>query len=128
MIKFVMCLRRRADLTREQFQDYWMNRHWPFFMQNADLMRAKKYVQSLTLDTPLNQGLRESRGMHPEYDGVAEVWFESEQDLMEAMSSPAMEKLGAALVEDESNFIDHANSSAFIVREHELQADDSGIA
>ena len=120
MIKFVMCLRRRPDLTREQFQDYWMNQHGPFFMQNADAMRAKKYVQSLTIDTPLNQGLRESRGMQPEYDGVAEVWFESEQELMEAMSSPEMEKLGAALMEDERNFIDHANSSAFIVREHEL--------
>ncbi len=120
MIKFVMCLRRHPDMTREQFKDYWMNQHGPFFMQNAEVMRAKRYVQSVTLDTPLNQGLRESRGMQPEYDGVAEVWFESEQDLIEAMSSPEMEKLGAALVEDESNFIDHANSSAFIVQEHEL--------
>ena len=86
MIKFVMCLRRRSDLTREQFQDYWKNNHGPFFMKNADVMRAKKYVQSLTVDTPLNDGLRTSRGMLPEYDGVAEVWFESEEDLMAAMS------------------------------------------
>ena len=70
----------------------------------------------------LNEGLRASRGMGPEYDGVAEVWFESEQDLMEAMSSPEMEALGAALFEDESNFIDHARSCAFIVEEHELAA------
>ena len=38
--------------------------------------------------------------MEPEYDGVAEVWFESEQDLMEAMSSPEGQKLGAALLEE----------------------------
>ena len=120
MIKFVMCLTRHPDLSREAFQDYWENKHGPFFMKNAETMRAKKYIQSLTLDTPLNAGLRESRGMMPEFDGVAEVWFESEEDLMEAMSSPAGQELAAALQKDESNFVDHAKSSAFLVREKEL--------
>ena len=120
MIKFVMCITRHPDMTREEFQDYWMNKHGPFFMGNASAMRAKKYVQSHTLDTPLNDGLRSSRGMRPEYDGVAEVWFESEEELMEGMSSPEGQKLGAALLEDEGNFIDHSKSSAFIVKEFEL--------
>ncbi len=83
-------------------------------------MRTKKYVQSHTVETPLNDGLQESRGMRPSYDGVAEVWFESEQDLMEAMSSPEGQKLSADLLADESTFIDHAKSTAFIVREIEL--------
>ena len=120
MVKLVMCLRRRPDLTREQFQDYWLNQHGPFFQKNAGAMRSKRYVQSHTIETPLNDGMRESRGMQPDYDGVAEVWFESEDDMMEAMSSPEGQELGAALLEDEGNFIDHSKSSAFIVREHEL--------
>ena len=120
MIKFVMCITRRPDMTREAFKDYWMNKHGPFFMSNADAMGAKKYVQSHALDTPLNEMLRTSRGMLPEYDGIAEVWFESESALMAAMSSPEGQKLGAALLEDEGNFIDHAKSSAFIVEEHEF--------
>ena len=120
MIKFVMCMTRHPDMSREEFKDYWMNKHGPFFMKNAAAMRAKKYVQSVTLDTPLNEGLRSSRGMLPEYDGVAEVWFESEEDLIEGMSSAEGQKLGAALLEDEGNFVDHSRSSAFIVTEHEL--------
>ncbi len=120
MIKLIMCLCRRPDLTREQFQDYWLNKHGPFFNKNADGMRAKRYVQSHTLDTPLNDGMRTSRGMLPEYDGVAEVWFESEEDLMAAMSSPEGRRLSAALLEDEENFVDHTRSAAFIVKEHEL--------
>jgi uncharacterized protein (TIGR02118 family) len=120
MIKFVMCITRHPDMSREEFTDYWMNKHGPFFMANADAMRAKKYVQSQTLDTPLNEGLRSSRGMLPEFDGVAEVWFESEEDLVAGMSSPEGQKLGGALLEDEGNFIDHSKSSAFIVEEHEL--------
>ena len=120
MIKFVMCITRHPELTREEFQDYWLNKHGPFFQENADAMRAKKYVQSLTLDTPLNEGLRESRSMLPEFDGVAEVWFESEEELMAGMNSAEGQQLGAALLEDERNFIDHSKSSAFIVRQHEM--------
>ena len=40
-------------------------------------MRAKRYVQSLTIETPLIDMLQPSRGMRPAYDGVAEVWFDS---------------------------------------------------
>ena len=120
MIKFVMCITRHPGMSREEFKDYWLNKHGPFFMANAAAMRAKKYVQSHTLDTPLNEGLRSSRDMLPEYDGVAEVWFESEEELMAGMSSPEGQKLGAALLEDEGNFIDHSKSSAFVVKEYEL--------
>lgn len=97
-----------------------MNQHGPFFMKNAGTMGAKKYVQSHTLSSSLNQGLRDSRGMMPEFDGVAEVWFESEEALIQGMNSPEGQRLAAALVEDESKFIDHSKSSAFLVEEHEL--------
>ena len=120
MIKFIMCITRHPDMSREEFQDYWKSSHGPFFMGSADAMGAKRYVQSHTLDSPLNEGLRSSRGMQQEYDGVAEVWFESEEALIEAMSSPAGQRLGAALQEDEGNFIDHSKSCAFIVEEHEF--------
>jgi hypothetical protein len=49
MIKFVMCITRHPDMSRENFKDYWMNKHGPFFMENTDAMRAKKYVQSQML-------------------------------------------------------------------------------
>ena len=58
--------------------------------------------------------------MQPEYDGVAEVWFESEEELMAGMSSPEGQKLGAALLEDGGSFVDHPKSSAFIVEKHEF--------
>ena len=64
--------------------------------------------------------MRSSRGMQPEYDGVAEVWFDSEEDLMEAMNTQEMQELSVALLEDEANFIDHSRSSAFLVRDQEF--------
>lgn len=120
MIKFIMCLTRHPSMSREAFRAYWQGQHGPFFVKNADTLGAKKYVQSYTLQSPVNQGLREAKGLQPEYDGIAEVWFESEQALIEGMSSPEGEALVAALQEDESNFIDHTRSAAFIVQEHGL--------
>ena len=120
MIKFIMCCTRHPSMTREQFQDYWLNKHAPLFQKFAETYKTKRYVQCHTIDTPLNKGIRESRGMMQEYDGVAEVWFESEEELVETMSSPEGQKLGATLLEDEANFIDHARSTAFIAKEHEL--------
>ena len=42
MIKFVMCLHRHSDMTRKQFQDYWRNKHGPFFMKNAGSQQPRK--------------------------------------------------------------------------------------
>ena len=120
MIKLMMCLHRRLGMSRAEFQDYWQNQHGPFFQQNAATMRSKRYIQSHTIDSPLNDGMRESRGMLPEYDGIAEVWFDSEQELIEAMGSAEMQQLSAALLEDEGRFVDHSKSCAFIVRELEF--------
>ena len=68
----------------------------------------------------VNDGLRDSRGMLQEFDGVAEVWFESEQELIDAMSSPEGQEVSAILLQDESKFLDHARSTAFIAQEHVL--------
>ena len=120
MIKFVMCLHRHPDMSREEFHRYWCDNHAPLFNSFASTHKAKRYVQDHTVDSPMNEILRESRGMVQEFDGIAEVWFESEQAFIDAMSSEEGQKLGAILHEDESKFIDHARSAAFLVREHEV--------
>lgn len=122
MIKFIMCCCRHPEMSRSQFQEYWLKSHAPLFQKFADIYRAKKYVQSHTIDTPLNDGLRESRGMLQEFDGVAEVWFESEQELIDAMNSPEGQEVSAILLQDEGKFLDHARSTAFITEEHVLSS------
>ena len=120
MIKFVMCLHRHPNLTREEFQDYWKNQHAPLFNSFAEVHGAKRYVQDHTVDSPMNAFLKEARGMVEPFDGVAEVWFESEHAFAEAMSSPEGLELGEVLHADESKFIDHSRSTAFLAVEHEV--------
>lgn len=120
MIKFVMCLHRHPSMTRQEFLDYWKNEHAPLFQSFAETHNARRYVQDHTIDSPVNDMLRESRGMVEAFDGVAEVWFDSEQAFVDAMSSPEGQKLGEVLGADESKFIDHARSCAFLAEEHEV--------
>lgn len=120
MIKFVMCLRRNPKLSRKEFQDYWRDKHAPLFMSFAEVHNARRYVQDHTVDSPMNEFLRDSRGMLEPFDGVAEVWFDSEEAFAAAMSSPEGQKLGEVLHADESTFIDHSRSTAFLATEHEV--------
>ncbi len=115
-----MNLTRNPKMSRVDFKEYWEQHHAPLFLKNAEKLGAKKYIQSLTIDSPLNQGLKESRGMLAEFDGMAEVWFDSEQALVEGMSSTEGQQIAAALQANESNFIDHSKSAAYIVEEQEL--------
>lgn len=118
MIKFVMCVRRNPALSREEFSAYWRDHHGPLFRQYAHVYRAVRYVQSHTLDTPLNANQQALRGTQPAFDGVGEIWWESEADFLAAVQSPEVQKLRQMFVEDEARFVDLANSSVFFTEEH----------
>jgi uncharacterized protein (TIGR02118 family) len=120
MIKLVFCARRRAGMSRGEFQEYWLNHHGPMLQRFAETYRAVRYVQSHTIDSPLNENLRKSRGLAEEYDGIGEIWWRSEKDFMEAISSPEGQELRKIFIEDESRFVDLAGSSAFFTVEHVL--------
>ncbi len=118
MIKFVCCAKRLPNLSRAEFQDYWLNTHGPLFKKFADSYKAVRYVQSHTLDSPLNENIRKARGMSEGYDGITEIWWESEEDFLSAINSPEGQKLRVIFVEDESKFMNMSESSAFFTVEH----------
>jgi uncharacterized protein (TIGR02118 family) len=118
VIKLVYCIRKRADVSTEEFHRYWRERHAGLVTSFVAIMHARRYVQSHTLDTDLNEALRASRGLAPAYDGITEVWWDREEDLVASMATDAGRQAYAALLDDESKFIDFAESSIFMTREH----------
>ena len=118
MIKLVFCLHRLPELSRSEFQAYWRERHAPLVRRHAAALRIRRYVQTHTLDAMLQTELRASRGAPEEYDGVAEVWWDSAADLAEASQSPEGRAASRALLEDERRFIDLARSPLFVAEEH----------
>ena len=122
MIKLSFCLRRLPHLSREEFQRYWFDTHAPLVRKHADALRIRRYVQTHTLLGDAADSLRATRGGPPGYDGVAELWWDSEEDIAAALTAPGGSEAGRILLEDERKFIDLANSPLFWAREREIIA------
>ena len=118
MIKLVYCVRQLPHLSREEFQRYWRETHGPLVRSHARTLRIRRYVQVHRLENPINDALRESRGALEPYDGVAELWWGSVDDLAAAMASPEGQKAGQELLDDERRFIDLERSALWIGEEH----------
>jgi uncharacterized protein (TIGR02118 family) len=107
MIRLVYLLRRREGLDLAEFQRYWREVHGPIVASFATTLDIAKYVQVHAVEDPINEAIREARGgMEPAYDGVAELWWHSEDAMLEAMGTPAGQAAAEALLEDEAKFID----------------------
>ena len=106
MIKLTFCLIRLPHLTRAQFQDYWFNKHGPLVASVAETLQIRRYVQCHSLPPDISAGIRESRAAPPEFDGVAELWFDSLEAVVANGQRPEAQEAGRRLLEDEQKFID----------------------
>lgn len=115
----MFCLRRRTELSREQFQRYWRETHAPLVRERAAAIGVRRYVQVHTLPAGTSAALAASRGLDDEeYDGVAELWWDSLEALASAVATPEGQRAGAELLEDERRFTDLARSPIFLAEEH----------
>lgn len=121
-VKLIFVARRRPEMTPEQFQDYWVNEHAALVREVAETCRIRRYIQSPTVDTPANAGFCEARGIPVEAppDGVAEVWWDSLEDLAAGFSGPEGEDAARRLISDEAKFCDFATSRAWISEERQI--------
>jgi len=114
MVKLVFCARRLIHLSRADFQTYWWETHGPLVRQHAAVLRIRRYVQLHTIEHPIQNALRASRGGPEPYDGVAELWWDSLDDLLGFRGDAAWHRASEVLLEDERRFIDLANSPVFV--------------
>jgi uncharacterized protein (TIGR02118 family) len=118
MIKLVFMIRRREGTTQEEFQRYWKTEHAELVKRHAERLRVRRYVQTHARETDLDEAIAGSRGSEPrQYDGVAELWWDSIDDLVQAAASEAGQSAQQALLEDERRFIDVANSPIWLGEE-----------
>lgn len=120
MIKLVYCVRKRADVSDAEFHRYWLEEHGPRARGHAKAIHADRYVQSHTLDTELNESLRDSRGARPAYDGITEMWWSDLESFQKALAGEDGIAAAKDLLADERHFIDLEASSLFLTEEHEI--------
>lgn len=84
MIVRMGLLRRRPDLSREQFRAHWRDVHGPLARQMPGL---RGYHQNHVVDDR-QLGVDHSRGAW-DIDGISELWFDSAEAMEAAIASPA---------------------------------------
>lgn len=119
MIRLVFLLRRKPELSLEEFQRYWREQHGPLVASFTQSLNILRYVQVHTLIDPMNDAMAEARGgMEPVYDGVAELWWDSAEALAEATATAEGQAAAAALLEDEARCLDLPNSPLWLNHEY----------
>lgn len=126
MIKLTYCLHRLPSLTREEFQRYWRETHAPLVSAAGPALGIRRYVQCHTVQSAIGEGTANGRDMRhgdgEDYDGVAELWFDSEEVVAAMTATEEGRRHAHILLEDERNFIDFTRSRAFIGRENHVIA------
>ena len=120
MIKLTFCLRRKEGMSRDEFQHYWLNTHGPLVRERAEAIGAVRYQQVHTAYDEANAGLQASRGGPEAFDGVAELWWESEESLQAHLATEEGRRASAELLEDERRFIDLEQSPLWLADEHQV--------
>jgi len=114
VIRFINCMKRKPELSPEQFRQYWND---PKFSALTDRMVALtgaiRCVRSTTLNVEANQLIKERRGGQDPFDGVLEYWWENAGSLLDKVNSPEGEALIQEMMAYQHQFVDFANSTAF---------------
>ena len=104
MFKMIFGAKRKPGMSREEFGRYWTTTH-------ADKgKRVPGVVRYVVNHAPDLSG----SGRELAYDGFAEVWFDSIDDMRAAAASPAQR----VVLDDEPNLFDISTRFAVIVEEH----------
>jgi uncharacterized protein (TIGR02118 family) len=106
MLKVIMFVPRRKDLSVQQFRDHYENVHVP--LAHAALRTLRAYVRNYP-ETTLS-------GSSPSFDAITELWFDDEAAWKAAAAAGAAPE-GQALRADEENFMDRAGVVAVLVKE-----------
>lgn len=110
MIKVVILFHRCPGLTHEQCVDHWRQVHGPVVRDSEIGKRyVRKFVESEVL-TCLPPGACE-------FDGLAELWFDSQEDFQAFFADP---EYAAVVGADAYKFADMEKLQIFVTEETEI--------
>lgn len=109
MVKFTILLRKRADLSHDEFVTYHKTKHAPLFNALPEVQQyVRKYVQCHTVSVPMP-------GMPPPaYDGITELWFDDVADIGKVFTA---ERYMALIRPDEEMFLDLPDCGLLVTTE-----------
>jgi uncharacterized protein (TIGR02118 family) len=107
MIKAVGLVKKRADITHEEFRDYWLNKHSKLERKSLERNPVRRIVANFWTEDLV--------GAAP-CDGFVELYFHSREEFDRQWSSAHDAEMQA----DERNFCDPGYRVFFLVEEVEI--------
>ena len=100
MFKITMLVKKKAELSQQEFLAHWAA-HSAKVLQHQNVLHIRRYAKTLPLDADSQQATqRHTQAFH--FDAMGELWYDSREDFAAARTTPE----GAA---DVSLFTEHSD-------------------
>ena len=121
----VFFLRRRPELTRQEMLDYWSGSHKRLVLSLQNDLKYRSYNQLHVRSAPELAAVaqRFESSVAEEFDGVAELCFTSQWDLVKGVFRPVTELANLKLVKDETNFVDGQRSELVLGNHYRFRSE-----
>jgi uncharacterized protein (TIGR02118 family) len=112
MVKLIICATRKPGMSHEEFSTYWREKHGPLVKSVSEFSRhVRRYVQCHLVKTAVPFGIP------GDYDGVAELWFDSVESAAAAFREA---KYLEIIRPDEQKFLDLQKCISFVTEENQV--------
>jgi hypothetical protein len=114
MIRLIHCVRKRDDLSLEEFRRYWDSGEFAQSIESmARLVGALGFAINATLAVSANRMLMEMRPLGDQFDGVVEYWWDSAAHVTDVAQGDEFKKLRAENEAYQAQFIAMDQSVVF---------------
>lgn len=123
-IKVIQLIRKKSGMTREEFIEYYENKHAPLIIEHFPYMREYRRNYPI-FDDPLTNGGRKTFAAespfetNADFDVFSEGIFDSRADLEKILSAYMDQETQRLIAADEANFVAPNGVRRFIVEVRE---------
>ena len=120
MIRLITCLKRRDDVSAEDFRRHWQEAAFDDLIARiVALTGAERCAKNLTLSVAANTLLMQERGLAEPFDGIIEYWWHDAANFDELYNSEQRKALMQEMQDYQGQFVDLAASAAFFTESRE---------
>ena len=113
MFKVVMPIKRKAGMSKAEFEAYYENNHRLIgekYLRGYANKYTRRYLHNLDDGIDVNQN-------DPEYDVLLEVWYPDEDTFRAFLESISTPVITDEIKTDEEKFMDRTNMRMYFVKE-----------
>jgi hypothetical protein len=120
MIRLITCLKRRDDISPEEFRRLWTDAAFDELIARiVELTGAERCAKNLTLGVEANVLLMQERGLAEPFDGIIEFWWHDAAHFDELFNSEERKALMQEMRAYQSRFTDLSASASFFTESQE---------